>query len=721
MHRLLLLLLALAPLACGAPGHTDRAMARDGARAAAETGYAYPVTAKVEHVDLYHGTEVADPYRWLEDPDSAETGAWVEAQNELTFRYLDGIESRGAIRERLTELWNYERYGVPEAKGGRYFSTRNDGLQNQAVLYVQEGLDAAPRVLLDPNGLSSDGTVALAAWEVSDDGRWMAYALSSGGSDWREWRVREVATGEDLSDHLKWTKFGSVTWAADGSGFWYGRYPAPDGGELTAANSEHKLYFHLLGTGQEADTVVYERPEQPKWSYSTSLTDDGRWLVIHGHEGTARKNRLWYLDLLYGEQAQPLFTDFDASYEVVGNDGEEWYVFTTNGAPRGRVLAVHLADLRPLAWRELVPETADALSEVEYLDGALVCHYLHDASSLLRVHETDGRLRHEVALPTLGTVGALHGTAAGAEAFYSFSSFTTPGTVFRLDLASAASTPHFAPEGAFDPAGFTTRQVWYESADGTRVPMFLVHRAGLEPNGELPVQLYGYGGFNIPITPSFSVANLVWLEMGGVFAVANIRGGGEFGRDWHLAGTVHDKQNVFDDFIAAGDWLVEQGWTRPGRLAIRGASNGGLLVGACVNQRPDLYGAALPAVGVMDMLRFHEFTIGWAWTSDYGSSEDPEQFRTLLAYSPYHNAQEGVRYPAVMVTTGDHDDRVVPAHSFKYAAAMQEAQAGPKPVLIRVETRAGHGAGKPTSKRIAEYADMWAFLQKELGMPAPRF
>ncbi len=695
--------------ACGAPGHLRPGASLD-----------YPQTATVDHLDVYHGVTVADPYRWLEDADSAETAAWVREQNAVTDAYLSRLSGRGAIRARLTELWNYARSGVPVAEGGRLFTTRNDGLQDQAILYVQDAPDAAPRVLLDPNTLSADGTVALGEWEVSPDGEWLAYSLSSGGSDWREWRVREVATATDLPDLLEWSKFSGAAWAPDSSGFWYSRYPEPEGDELTAANSDQKLWFHRRGTPQSEDVIAYERPEHPKWGFGAEVSEDGRYLVISGWEGTERKNRVWYRDLEGGAEVVGLFTDFDASYQVVGNEGTTWFVFTTKDAPRGRVIAVDLASPQAAAWRDVVPQGEDALTEVAFLGGALVCHFLHDASSRLLVVETDGRLRHEVALPALGTAGGISGTAEGDRAWFAFSSFTYPSSVLELDLASGAVAPHFRPAVDFDPADFRVEQVWYASPDGTRVPMFLVSRRD-GPQGPKPVQLYGYGGFNIPITPSFSVANLVWLEMGGVLAVANIRGGGEFGRDWHQAGTVHHKQNVFDDFIAAGEWLVANGWTTPAQLAIRGGSNGGLLVGACLNQRPDLFGAALPAVGVMDMLRFHRFTIGWAWTSDYGSSEDPEQFRTLLAYSPYHNIRPGMRYPAVMVTTGDHDDRVVPAHSFKYAAALQKAQGGPEPVLIRIETRGGHGAGKPTSMRIAEYADMWAFLQEELGMPAPRF
>ncbi|RMH03642.1 MAG: S9 family peptidase [Planctomycetota bacterium] len=691
------------------------------AAACSGPGLRYPEAPTAQQIDFYHGTPVADPYRPLEDPDAPATRAWIEAENRLTERYLSRLPGREPIRRRLTELWNFERFGVPVRKGGRTFFTRNDGLQDQAVLYVQDEPGAEPRVLLDPNGLSADGTVALASWAPSEDGRLLAYALSSGGSDWREWRVREVTTGADRPDRLVWSKFSGVAWAHDGSGFFYCRYPAPEGDELTASNRDQKLCFHRLGDPQEADALIWERPDHPDWGFDPEITEDGRWLVIDVSQGTERRNRIFYLDLERGGEPLALFGEADASYRVIGNQDATWFVFTNRDAPRGRIVAVDLDRPEPAAWREIVPETADTLRSAGLMGGALVLHYLHDASSLVRIHETDGRLRCQVELPALGTVSGISGDGRHGDAFFAFSSFTYPGTVFRLDLADGSTEVHFAPEVGFDPADFQVEQVWYPSKDGTRVPMFLVRRRGLEPNGRRPVLLYGYGGFNIPITPSFSVANLVWLEMGGVYAVANIRGGGEFGREWHQAGTVHDKQNVFDDFIAAGEWLIENGWTDPSRLAIRGGSNGGLLVGACVNQRPDLFAAALPAVGVMDMLRFHLFTIGWAWTSDYGSSEDPEQFRTLLAYSPYHNIRPGVHYPSVLVTTGDHDDRVVPAHSFKYAAALQKAQGGRRPILIRIETRAGHGAGKPTSKRIAEYADLWAFLQHELGMPVPEF
>ncbi len=681
----------------------------------------YPVTRQTHVVDAYHGQSVADPYRWLEDDNSAETKAWVEAQNRVTFGYLETLPGRAAIRERMTRLYNFERFGVPQREGGRYFFRRNDGLQNQDVILVADSPDAEPRVLLDPNMLSPDGTVALTSYTVSEDGRHMAYGLSRSGSDWQEWRVREVATGSDLPDVLEWVKFSGASWARDGSGFYYSRYDAPaDGNRLTAVNEYQKLYFHRLGTPQSGDRLVYERKDRPKWGFSGSVTDDGRYLVITVFEGTDVRNRVFYQDLeAAGSPVVELLNDFDASYDFVGNEGPLFWFKTDLDAPRGRLIAVDLRRPGRADWRELVPQDAATLTGAGVVGDRLVAVYLKDARSQVKLFRVDGTPDGELDLPGIGTVGGFGGRREHRETFFSFTSYTTPSRVYRYDFDTRSSAVWRSPRVAFDPEDYETTQVWVTSRDGTRLPMFISHRRGVRRNGDNPVLLYGYGGFNISLTPSFSVANLVWMEMGGIYAVPNLRGGGEYGEEWHRAGTKLEKQNVFDDFIAAAGWLVDNGYTRPARMAIHGGSNGGLLVGACMTQRPELFGACLPAVGVLDMLRFHQFTIGWAWKSDYGSSENPDEFAALLAYSPYHNLRPGTCYPPTMITTADHDDRVVPAHSFKFAARLQEVQACANPALIRIETRAGHGAGKPTAKIIEERSDMWAFLVRHLGMTPP--
>ncbi|MBN2505561.1 MAG: S9 family peptidase [Verrucomicrobia bacterium] len=682
----------------------------------------YPVTARTNTVDVYHGVAVQDPYRWLENDHAPDTKAWVEAQNRVTFGYLERIPQREAIRRRLTRLWDFERYGVPFKEGGRYFYSRNDGLQNQSVIYTMTSLDAAPAVLLDPNRLSADGTVALTGYAISADGTRMAYGTARAGSDWQEWRVRDVRTAQDLEDHVRWVKFSGASWTRDGLGFFYSRYDAPtEAGRLTTVNYFHKLYYHRLGTPQSEDRLVYHRPDHKDWGFRGHVTEDGRYLVIAASQGTDPRNRVLYQDLQRtGAPVTGLLMDFDAAYDFIGNDGPVFWFLTDLEAPRGRVIAIDLTQPDRARWREVIPQAADTLKNVTLVNHSFLCTYLRDAHSAVRIAALDGTWRHEVALPGLGTTAGFDGKREDTETFFGFTSFTEPGTVYRYDLAAGQATVFRQPKAGFDPADYETRQVFYASRDGTRVPMFITHRRGLKRDGDRPTLLYGYGGFNIPLTPQFSVANLAWMEMGGVYAQANLRGGGEYGEVWHQAGTRANKQNVFDDFIAAAEWLVAQRYTRPRRLAIAGGSNGGLLVGAVLNQRPDLFGAALPAVGVMDMLRFHRFTIGWAWTSDYGCADDPDAFKVLHAYSPLHNIRPNTHYPAVLITTADHDDRVVPAHSFKYAATLQSAQAGPRPVLIRIETRAGHGAGKPTSKQIAEAADRWAFLANELRVRLPR-
>ncbi len=679
----------------------------------------YPVTSKQDVVDDYFGTKVEDPYRWLEDDNSPETKSWVQAQNKVTFAFLEAVPRRAQIRDRLKTLWNYERFGIPFRRGERWFFTRNSGLQNQSVLYVSDAPDGAPRELLDPNRLSKDGTVSLTVSSPSEDGRLLVYGTSSGGSDWQEFRVRDVATAKDEPEVLRWIKFSGASWARDGSGFYYCRYPEPkEGAALTQKNENQSIWFHKPGTKQEADTVVYARPDKPQWGYYPYVTEDGRHLVITVTEGTDPKTRVFYRDL-----AEPrggtveLLNKFDAAYDFIESDGTTFYFKTNLDAPRYRVIAIDVAQPGREHWREIVPQSADKLEDVSMTGGQLFCEYLQDAKSAVKAFDLQGHPVRDVALPGIGSVGGFGGRKEDREIYYSFTGFTSPPSIHRYEIASGASTPFREPKIDFDGGGLETKQVFVTSKDGTRVPMFLVHRKGLELDGSHPTLLYGYGGFDISLTPAFSVSRAVWLEMGGVFALANLRGGGEYGSEWHEAGTKLRKQNVFDDFIACAEWLVKEKYTRSAKLAIQGGSNGGLLVGACMTQRPELFGAALPAVGVMDMLRFHKFTIGWAWKSDYGSSEKPDEFRALLAYSPLQNLKPGTRYPATLVMTADHDDRVVPAHSFKFAARLQECQAknGP-PVLIRIETSAGHGAGTALTKVIDETADQWAFLAKVLGM-----
>jgi len=684
----------------------------------AHAGIAYPATRTTNQVDIYHGVAVADPYRWLEDDNAPETKAWVAAQNQVTFAYLKKIPRHDAIRRRLKQLWNYERYGVPFQEGGRYFFSRNNGLQNQSVLYTLPSLEARPHVLLDPNKLSYDGTVALAGTVVSHDGNLLAYGISVAGSDWEEWRIRDVRSGRDTGDDLKWMKASGVSWLKDGSGLFYSRFDEPPAGtKMTAANYYEKLYFHQLGTLQAADKLIYQRAEHKDWGFGGEVTDDGHYLVIYVSQGTDRRNRLFYLDLTEPDaKVVELLNDFDAQYEFIDNDGPVFWLRTDLDAPRGRVMAIGLNQPDRAHWRELIPQAAETLTGVRALNNSFVCTYLKDAHSQAKVYSLAGEFLHEVELPGIGSVAGFGGKRADRETFYAFTGFTTPGIIYRYDLASDTNSVFRAPKVDFDPAQYETKQVFYPSKDGTRVPLFLTYRRGLKLDGQNPTLLYGYGGFDISITPAFSVANLVWMELGGVYAVANIRGGGEYGEAWHQAGMKLNKQNVFDDFIAAGEWLVANGYTSSRKLAISGASNGGLLIGACETQRPDLFAACLPQVGVMDMLRFNQFTVGWGWTSDYGSPENADEFRALRAYSPLHNVRPGTKYPPTLLLTGDHDDRVVPAHSFKFAAAMQAAQAGEAPVLIRVETRAGHGAGKPTGKILDEAADKWAFLVQALDM-----
>lgn len=667
-------------------------------------------------VDIYHGQPVPDPYRWLEDLDSERTRAWIEAQNQLTFDYLQRIPARQRLLERLTQLWNYEKYSQPFKEGGRYFYFKNDGLQNQSVLYTQESLEAEARVLLDPNTLSEDGTVALSGIAISRDGRYLAYGLSRSGSDWQEWKVRDIETGEDLPDHLRWIKFSGASWTPDGQGFFYSRYDEPPPGrEYESANYFQKLYYHRLGTPQSEDLLVYHRPDQKEWGFAGGVTEDGNYLIISVWRGTDPKNLLFYKDLRDPNlPVVELIREFEANYSFVGNDGSRFWLLTDLNAPRRRLVAIDLDN--PGQVQEVIPEAEETLQGVSLINNQFVAFYLKDAHTQIKTFALDGTYLGEIPLPGLGSASGFGGKRYDTETFYTFTSFTTPPTIYRYDFTTGRSTLFRQPQVDFDPQAYEVQQVFYPSKDGTRIPMFLVHRRGLARTGDHPTLLYGYGGFGISLTPSFSVGLVAWLEMGGVYAQPNLRGGGEYGEAWHQAGTKLNKQKVFDDFIAAAEWLVANGYTNPSKLAISGGSNGGLLVGACLTQRPDLFAAALPAVGVFDMLRFHKFTIGWAWISEYGSPEDPEEFKALYAYSPLHNLKPGTVYPATLMTTADHDDRVVPAHSFKFAAALQAAQGGSQPILIRIDTKAGHGAGKPTTKLIEETADRWAFLVEVLGI-----
>ena len=679
---------------------------------------AYPQPPKSEQVDDYFGTKVADPYRPLEDLDAPATRKWIEEENKLTFDYLEKIPERKRINDRLTALWNYERFGVPFHENDKYFFSKNSGLQNQSVIYVTPTIGGEAKALLDPNGLSPDGTVALSGLTATSDGKLLAYGLATAGSDWQEWKVRDIASGADRPDDIKWVKFSSASWKHDGSGFFYSRYDTPTAGELKNTNYFHKLYFHKLGTPQASDALVYERKDHKDWLFNAAVTDDGAYLIISVAHGTDPRNRVFYKDLQKPEsKVVELLNKEDATYDFLDNDGPVFWFRTNLNAIRGRVVAIDTR--RPNEMKELIPQSPDKLESVAVVGERFVASYLKDARSAVRLFQLDGKPAGDIPLPGLGTVGGFTGKRQDKETFYSYVSFTQPATIYRYDFHTREATALFRPKLEFKSDDYVTEQVFYKSRDGTRVPMFLTHRKDLPKNGDTPTLLTGYGGFDISMTPSFSPATAAWLEMGGIYALANLRGGGEYGEEWHLAGTKSRKQNVFDDFIAAGEWLIANHYTSTPKLAITGRSNGGLLVGACLTQRSDLWGATLPGVGVLDMLRFQKFTIGWAWASDYGSSENPDEFKALYKYSPVHNLKPGTKYPPTLITTADHDDRVFPGHSFKFAAALQAAQAGSAPVLIRVETRAGHGAGKPIAKVIEDQTDQWAFLVKNLGMKVP--
>ncbi|WP_341503544.1 prolyl oligopeptidase family serine peptidase [Gallaecimonas sp. GXIMD4217] len=682
----------------------------------ANTGIQYPVTKQVEQVDDYHGTLVADPYRWLEE-DNGEVTDWVMAQKDLADGYLAGIPARSRFEKRITDLWNYEKFSVPFERGGRIFYYRNDGLQAQSVFYVQDGEGAPARVLLDPNKLSEDGTVALSGVSVSNNGKILAYGTSESGSDWQTWRFIDIDSGKPLGDELKWIKFSEAVWDHDDKGVFYARYDEPKGEEaLSGINYNQKLYYHRLGHKQKQDSLVYQRPDHKEWGFGAEVSEDGRYLLINVWKGTDSRNRFFFKDLKRRDnKVVELIGELEASYSFIGNDGPVFYFLTNLDAPRGKVIAIDTRKPAKANWQVLVPEGDNAISSVQLLNEQFVVQAMRDAVSRLSIFERDGTFVRHIPLPGKGTVSGLTGKRDKAEAFLSYNSYIQAPAVYRYDFASNRLHVHRAPQLAYSPTDFVSEQVFYRSKDGTKVPMMISYKKGLKKDGANPTLLYAYGGFNIPLTPRFSAATIAWLEAGGIYAVPNLRGGSEYGEAWHEAGMKDKKQNVFDDYFAAAEYLIREGYTQPAKLGGYGRSNGGLLMGAAVTQRPDLFSAVLPAVGVLDMLRFHKFTIGWAWTSEYGSADNAEDFPYLRAYSPLHNV-EAREYPATMVMTADHDDRVVPYHSFKFAAAMQARQQGEAPVLLRVETKAGHGAGKPTAMRIREYADIYAFLWKNMGL-----
>lgn len=670
----------------------------------------YPATRKDTAVqDSYHGTNIADPYRWLEDDQSAETKEWVTAQNIVTNGYLSQIPFRDKVKARLEQIFDYEKFAPPFKEGDRYYFFKNDGLQNQSVLYAQDNLNSQAEMVLDPNKFSADGTTSLGELGFSKDGRYLAYSTSVGGSDWRTIVVKDLKTGEMLSDEVKWVKFSGIAW--QGNGFYYTRFPEPQkGDELKAANKFGAVYYHQLGSAQSADRLVYSDKSNPDRSFGAGTTDDERFLCVSGWQSTSG-NALFVKDLTAkSDQFTTIVNTYDKDYDVVDNIGDKLLILTNHDAPNKRLILVGLDKPGTSDWQTLVPEDpADVLQSAAICGGKIVCSYLHNAASSLRVFDLDGKPIKEVKLPEIGTVGGLSGKPGEPLAFFAFASFLRPNTIFSLDMSTLDIKVFKAPTIDFNPDLFTTEQVWYTSKDGTKVPMFITRKKNIAYDGQNPTLLYGYGGFNISLTPVFSPSRAALLENNGIYVVANLRGGGEFGEKWHKSGTKCQKQNVFDDFIAAAEYLVEKKYTSPPRLAIQGGSNGGLLVGACMTQRPDLFGVCFPAVGVLDMLRYHQFTIGYAWATDYGRSDNPEEFPCLIKYSPLHNLKK-TAYPATMITTADHDDRVVPAHSFKFAAALQEHQQGDNPSLIRIETSAGHGAGKPTSKLIEEAADILSFM-----------
>ncbi len=673
----------------------------------------YPEAERGNVTDNYFGTEVADPYRWLEDDNSAATAAWVKAENEVTFDYLSKIPFRQTIKERLTQLWNYPKESAPSKKGDWLYYSRNDGLQNQDVIYRRANPEATPEVFLDPNRLSDDGTVALAATSFSKDGKYFAFSTAASGSDWIEIRIMETATKRLLDDSIKWVKFSGAVWSPDGQGFYYSGYDAPKKGIYSAKNEYQKVYYHRIGTPQSADRLVYTDPQHPLRYFSAWESDDSRWIFVSSSEGTSGS------EILYKRKGAPnfevLLKGFAYDYSIVDCSDDQLYVRSNEGAENYNLIKIDLND--PSKREVVIPEKENLLESVQAAGGRLTAIYLEDAQNKVYQYTPDGTLVREVELPGIGTVDGFDGEKEDTRLYYSITTFTAPATIYAFDIESGQSTLYFRPEVAFNPDDFTTEQIFFTSKDGTRVPMFVSYKKGLKLNGNNPCYLYGYGGFQISLTPSFSPSSIMFMEQGGVYVFVTLRGGLEYGEKWHKAGMLENKQNVFDDFISAAQYLIDNRYTSSKKLAIAGGSNGGLLVGACEVQRPDLFAVCLPSVGVMDMLRYHKFTIGWGWVVEYGSSDDPEQFKYIYKYSPLHNIKKGEKYPATLITTADHDDRVVPAHSFKFAAQMQYAQTGSAPILIRIETKAGHGAGKPISKRIDEATDCYSFLFQNTGTP----
>ena len=677
----------------------------------------YPIAKKTDTVDVYFGHQVADPYRWLEDDNSPETEAWVEAENKITFEYLSKISFREQLKDYLKDVWNYPKYRVPFKKGNRYFLFKNDGMQNQDVLYMMSDPEDDPELLLDPNTLSADGTIALADVSVSKNGKYLAYSISSGGSDWNEIFVMEINTRKLLNDHIEWVKFSGISWKGDG--FFYSAYDAPDEEDvLSGQNRFHKVYYHHLNTPQSDDVLVFDNPEKPLRNYYGYATEDEQFIIVIETESTSG-------NALYAAKAsdvnnlmfRKIANGFDYDYRVVGHTGNELVIQTNDHAPKGKIIKIDIDNPAPEHWSGLIPEEEDVLEMSAIAGGKIYTQYIKDASNRAYFYTLDGEFVRELELPGIGTITEFNGEKDDLVAFYGFSSFTVPSNIYKFDVEEGSSDLYKRSEVDFNGDNYQTHQVFFESKDGTRVPMFLVHKKGLKHDGNNPVLMYGYGGFNISLSPGFSISRMAFLEQGGMYVMVNLRGGGEYGEDWHKAGMKMNKQNVFDDFIYAAKYLIREKYTSSDRLAIMGGSNGGLLVGACMTQEPELFRVAIPIVGVMDMLRYHRFTIGWAWATDYGRSDESEEmFRYLLGYSPLHNIKQGVDYPATLAITADHDDRVVPAHTFKFMATLQEKNSGKNPVLVRVETRAGHGAGKPTSKQIEEATDVYGFIMYELGM-----
>ncbi|MHC4660592.1 MAG: prolyl oligopeptidase family serine peptidase [Planctomycetota bacterium] len=681
-----------------------------------DRNYEYPPAKEGNVVDDYHGTKVADPYRWLENADDVETIAWVEKQNEITREFLATSE-RGRIIEKLTALWDYPKYGSPFKRGGRYFFFKNDGLQNQAVLYVQETLESEPKTVIDPNTFSKDGTIALGTFSISEDSKYIAYGTSSGGTDWLEWKIREIDSGKELGDRLVHTRFTNMAWKHDNSGMYYTRFPDPATVKPGESTLDAKVYYHELGTRQEKDILVYERPDNRRLGFGTFITDDGKYLVASIWQGTDNNNYLHYREVESDGEFVSLLDDFDASYSLIDNIGTTFYIQTDKDAPRGRIIAIDIENPAPENWKTVIPECDDSLHFSAMINDKLVVAYMHHAAHQLKIFETDGTQAGEIELPTIGSIVGMSGKRKDSEMFISFTSFVYPTTIFRYDFETSELSTFRKSEIDFDPSGYETKQVFAESKDGTKIPIFITHKKGITLDGNNPVLLNGYGGFGVSRTPGFMISRLIWLKAGGVFALAVLRGGKEYGEEWHKAAMLEKKQNVFDDFIAAGEWLIENKYTSNSRLAISGGSNGGLLVGACMIQRPELYGAVICAVPVLDMLRYHKYTVGKFWVGEYGDAEEnPEHFRFLYEYSPLHNVKDGETHPPTLIMSADTDDRVAPAHAKKFAATLQKADSGKNPILLRIEMKAGHGHGKPTTKLIEEISDIDAFLFRIFGM-----